>query len=85
MLAYRKLCLGYYGLHPWKFYTAPGLTWNAGLKMTGVTLDLLKDEEHYMFVEDGMLGEIRIIGYIHSHANHSSIPGYNKDKENCRC
>ena len=63
LLAYRNMCLEYYGLDPWRFYTAPGLTWMAGLKMTGVQLDLLTDEEHYMFIEDGMRGGISVISH----------------------
>ena len=82
LLAYRKMCLDYYELDPWRFYTDPGLTWNAGLKMTGVTLELLTDEEQYMFVEDGMRGGISVISHRHSEANHPSIPGYDANKEN---
>ena len=26
VLAYNKMCLDYYGLEPWRFYTVPGLT-----------------------------------------------------------
>ena len=50
--------------------------------MTGVTLELLTDEEQYMFVEDGMRGGISVISHRHSQANHPSIPGYDATKEN---
>ena len=51
LLAYRKMCLDYYGLDIWRFHTAPGLTWNAGLKMTGMTLDLITDEEQHILLK----------------------------------
>ena len=31
-------CLKYYGLDIWNYFSAPGLSWDAMLKMTGVTL-----------------------------------------------
>ena len=36
---FRNLCLRIYGLDPAHFYTAPGLAWQAALKMTGVNLN----------------------------------------------
>ena len=32
-------CLKYYDLDPCYYFSAPGLSWDAMLKMTGVTLD----------------------------------------------
>ena len=55
------MCLELYHLDAWRFYTTPGLTWNAGIKMTGVTLDLFIDGELYLFIEDGMRGCISVI------------------------
>ena len=40
---YRDTCLSIYGLDPVHYYTAPGLTWDAGLKYTKVELQLLQD------------------------------------------
>ena len=61
LLAYRNMCLDYYEIDQWRVYT--GLTWMAGLKMTDVELDLLTEEEQYMFIEDGMLGGISVISH----------------------
>ena len=38
---FRKVCLDKYGLDPAHYYSAPGLSWDALLKTTGVELDLL--------------------------------------------
>ncbi|XP_022800883.1 uncharacterized protein LOC111338630 [Stylophora pistillata] len=40
---FRKVCKENYDLDPCWYYTAPGLAWDACLKMTGVELELLSD------------------------------------------
>ena len=35
---FRKLCMKNYGLEPMCYYTAPGLAWDAALKITNVNL-----------------------------------------------
>jgi len=40
---FRKACMKKYGLDPAHYYTAPGLSWDARLKKTGVELELLTD------------------------------------------
>ena len=53
-------CLKYYGLDPCH-YSAPGLSWNAMLKMTKVDLEKIIDPDKYMFFEQGMRGGISYI------------------------
>ena len=50
---FRDMCIKNYSLDPPHFYTSPGLTWQAALKMTGVKLELLTDPEMYLFIESG--------------------------------
>ena len=69
LTAFRTVCLNTYGLDPMHYYTAPGLTWDAGLKYTGVTLDLITDEEQFLFVEAGIRGGISMISHRHAKAN----------------
>ena len=40
---FRNMCIKIYELDPAKFISAPGLAWQAALKMTKVKLDLLTD------------------------------------------
>ena len=40
---FRKVCQEKYGLDPARYYSAPGLSWDALLKKTGVELELLTD------------------------------------------
>ena len=34
-------CLEYYGLGPCHYFSSPGLSWDAMLKMTGIELELI--------------------------------------------
>ena len=40
-------CLKYYELDHCHYFSAPGLSWNAMLKMTGVKLEKLSDIDKY--------------------------------------
>ena len=44
---FRNICLTNYGLDPAHYYTAPGLAWDAALKVTDVSLELLSDVARY--------------------------------------
>ena len=47
---FRSTCMTYYGLDPAHYYTAPGLSWDAMLKMTGVSLELFTDPDMHLLV-----------------------------------
>ena len=49
-------CLKYYGLDPCHYYSSPGLSWDAMLKMTGIKLKLISDIDKHLFIEKGMTG-----------------------------
>ena len=46
-----KTCLNYCGLDPCHYFIAPGLRWDAMLKMTRVKLDLISDIDMHLFIE----------------------------------
>ena len=56
--SFRTVCMDNYGLDPVHFYTAPGLAWKACLKKTGITLELLKDNDMLLMFERGIRGGI---------------------------
>ena len=56
-----KELLKYYDLDPCHFFSAPGLSWDAMSKMTGVTLEKISDPDKYMFFEQGMRGGVTYI------------------------
>ena len=47
-------CLKYYNLDPTHYFSAPGLSWDAMLKMTKVELKKISDSEKHIFIERGM-------------------------------
>ena len=56
--AFRDICLKHYKLDPAHFYTSPGLAWKAGLKCTGIKLELLTAPEMLLMFEWGIRGRI---------------------------
>ena len=48
---FRDLCLKIYGLDPVYYFTAPGLAWDACLKMTNINLELLSDNNMLLMFE----------------------------------
>ena len=74
---FRKVCQEKYGLDPAHYYTAPGLSWDALLKKTGVGLELLTDLDMHLFIERGMRGGITMVGKRHAKANNPQVEGYN--------
>ena len=47
--SFRDLCLDKYGLDPCHYFTAPGMAWDAALKMYGGELELLTEEDMVLF------------------------------------
>ena len=47
-------CLKYSGLYPCQYFSAPGLSWDAMLKMTKIELEKISYPDKYMFFEQGM-------------------------------
>ena len=54
-------CLKYYGLDPYHYFSAPGLSWDAMLKMSGVALEKISDPDKYMYFEQGRRGGVSYI------------------------
>ena len=54
--SFRNKCLEIYKLDPASFLTAPGLSWWACLKKTGVESELLTDNNMLMMFEQGIRG-----------------------------
>ena len=73
-------CLKYYGLDPCHYFSAPGLSWDAMLKMTGIELEKISDIDQYLFIEKGLRGGISYIAKRHSKANNEYCPDYDKNK-----
>ena len=77
---FRDICLKNYGLDPVYYYTAPGLAWDACLKMTGVNLELLSNIDMLLMVEKGIRGGISIISNRYGKANNKYMKDFNKSE-----
>ena len=77
---FRRTCLQYYKLDPCHYFTSPGLSWDAMLKMTGIKLELMTDVDMFQFIEKGLRGGISYIGNRHGEANSKYISGYDSSK-----
>jgi len=78
---FREICLNYHKLNPAHFYTAPGLSWAACLKMTKVELELLTDVDMHLFIEEGLRGGLSVIYNRYSEANNKYLPNFRQDEE----
>ena len=77
---FRNICLKNYGLDPVYYYTAPGLAWDAMLKMTGVNLELLSNIDMLLMIEKGIRGGISIISNRYGKANNKYMKDFNKSE-----
>ena len=59
----------YYGLDPFHYFSAPGLSWDAMLKISGATLEKINDPDKYMFFEQAMRGRVSYINKRYSEEN----------------
>ena len=74
---FRKACQQYYELDPAHYFTAPGLSWDAMLKMTKTKLELISDVDMFQFIEKGMRGGISYIANRYGKANNKYMENYN--------
>ena len=66
---FRNICMENYKLDPAHYFTAPGLAWDACLKITGVELELLSDIDMLLMIEKGIRGGVFMISNRHGKAN----------------
>ena len=74
-------CLKYYGLDPCHYFSSPGLSWDAMLKMTGVKLEKISDIEKYLFIEKGLRGGISYNSKRYAKANNKYMNSYDPKKQ----
>ena len=77
---FRDVCLDNYRLDPIFYYTAPGLAWDACLKITKVRLELLTDYDMLMMVEKGIRGGVSMISTRYGKANNPYMKDYDPDQ-----
>ena len=78
---FRNICLDNYKLDPAHYFTAPGLAWDACLKITGVELELLSDIDMLLMIEKGIRGGVSMISNRHGKANNKYMGKSFNEKE----
>ena len=73
-------CLKYHGLDPCYYFSSPGLSLDAMLKITGKELEKISDVDKYLSIEKGLRGEISYIAKRYSKANNEYCPDYDPKK-----
>ena len=66
---FRDICMKNYEIDPAYYFTAPGLFWDAMLKMTGIKLELLSDIDMFLFFKRLVRGGISMISNRYGKAN----------------
>ena len=75
---FRKTCMQYYKLDPCHYFTSPGLSWDAMLKMTNTKLELMTDIDMFQFIEKGMRGRVSYIANRYGNANNKYMKEYDE-------
>ena len=73
-------CLKYYGLDTCHYFSSPGLSQDATLKMTGVKLEKISDIDKYLFIEMGLRGGTSYIAKRYAKANNKYTSDYDPEK-----
>ena len=77
---FRNKCLAVDNLDPTYYLSAPGLSWQSGLKVTGVTLELLTDQNMLLLFEKGIRGGICEAVTKYKQANNKYMKNYDTTK-----
>ena len=73
-------CLKYYELDPCHYFSAPGLSWDAMLKITDVKLKKISYIDQHLSNEKGTRGGISYIAKRYAKANKKYISDYDSNK-----
>ena len=73
---FREMCLKSYGLDAAHYFSAPGMAFNAALKMTKVKLELFTSEDMYSFIERPIRSGVSQISKRYATANNKQCHDY---------
>ena len=79
--AFRVMCKKYYKLDPCHYFTSPGFSWDAMLKMTGVEIECFQEGQEDMLemTEKNTRGGISMRSTRYAKANNKYMKDYNPD------
>ena len=73
-------CIKHYKLDPCHYFSSPGLSWAAMLKMADVKLEKISNIDKYLFIEKGSRGGISYIAKRYAKANNKYMNDYDSEK-----
>ena len=77
--SFRKICLQYCKSDPCHYFTSPGLSRSAMLKMTNIELELMTNVDMFQFIEQGMRKGVSYIANRYGKANNKYMDKYDKN------
>jgi hypothetical protein len=79
---FRNTSMTHYGLDPAHYFSSPGMSWDALLKLTKVKIELLTDIDMHLFIEKGLRGGVSMVSKRFAKANNPMVENYDKSKSN---
>ena len=76
---FRKTAMATYSFDPAHYFTLPGFAWDALLKVSEATLDLLSDIDMHQFIERGMHGGVSMVTRRYAEANNPLCDDYDPE------
>ena len=73
-------CKKYYEVDPCHYFSSPGLSWDAMLKMTGIELERISNIDKYLFIKKGRRGEISYIAKRYTKVNNKNMIDYSPEE-----
>ena len=67
-----SVCLKDNGLDPYHYFSSPGLSWDAMLKISGIKLEKINDIDIHLFFEKGMRGGVSYISKRYSKSDENT-------------
>ena len=77
---FRSNCLQQYNIDPCYYFSAPHFTFDAFLRHSSLTLELLSDIHQYLFIIKGIRGGMSMVSKRHAVTNNKYVEGYNSLK-----
>ena len=77
---FRSNCLQQYNIDPCYYFSAPHFKFDAFLRHSSLTLELLSDINQYLFIIKGIRGGMSMFSKRHAVANNKYVEGYNSSK-----
>ena len=78
---FRDVCIEHYGLDLAWYFTSPGLAWDAALKRTKISLELLSDYDMILMIKKGIRGGISMISNRYGTSNNKYMDSFDSSKE----